>query len=326
MSPIDDDDAGGVEVPLELRGAFENPFELARLRRNAFEGVGRPYASGILYGIGLSRGLLDGLRIARRFGATLGGAPHHAGPGLPMVFQPGRTRADRGFGGELADSVEAAIHLREFGADDEPVCHVSAGYASGWYSALLGEFQLVREVGCSAHGARTCTFEARPVTAWLDARVPWAIERLAYLDYDAMRKTALERLAQDPDEAEGSMMGAFDPLSPAVHVWGPVMILPYSGSADSLEAVGTILGDLGPTALRVAVIDLTGARIDPLEASGLLRLLEVLEAHKIESIVVGPPWLANPSWLPPRATLSLPLRAADISEGISLAFQLARFV
>ena len=62
MSRARDEDMDGVEVPLELRGAFENPIELARLRHNAFESVGRPYADGILYGIGLSRGLLDGLR------------------------------------------------------------------------------------------------------------------------------------------------------------------------------------------------------------------------------------------------------------------------
>ncbi|MBM4334974.1 MAG: hypothetical protein FJ108_03560 [Deltaproteobacteria bacterium] len=326
MSRARDEDMDGVEVPLELRGAFENPDELARLRRNAFEGVGRPYADGILYGIGLSRGLLDGLLVARRFGAALGGAPRQSGPGLPMVFRPGRIRADRGFGGELQDSVEAAIHLRELGPDPDPVCHVSAGYGSGWYSALLGEFQLVRELACSAQGAHACSFDARPAAAWLDAGDAWAATRLAYLDYDAMRSAALERLAQDVDESEGSMMGAFDPLSPAVHVWGPVMILPYSGAADSLEAVETILGDLGPGALRVAVLDLTGARIGPLEATGLLRLLEVLEANKLESIVVGPPWLADPAWLPRSATLSLPLRAAEISEGIRLAFQLARFV
>ena len=58
MSRKDDDDSAGIEVPLELRGAFENAAELARLRRNAFESVGQPYAAGILYGMGLAQGLL----------------------------------------------------------------------------------------------------------------------------------------------------------------------------------------------------------------------------------------------------------------------------
>ena len=326
MSRADAEDPVGIEVPLELRGAFEVPAELARLRRNAFETVGLPYAGGILHGIGLAQGLLDGLRIARRFGAALGGAPRHAGPGLPLLFQAGRLRADRGFSGVLADSIEATVHLRELGSETEPVCHVSAGYASGWYSALLGEFQLVRELTCIAHGADACEFEARPSTAWVAARDPWAATLLGYLDFETMRQTALKRLAEDPDESEGSMMGAFDPLSPAVHVWGPVMILPYSGAGDSLEAVETILGDLGPGALRVIVLDLTGARIDALEATGLLRLLEVLEAHKLEAVLVSLPEPVARRWLSRSASLSLPLRARDITEGISLAFQLARFV
>ncbi len=326
MSRARDYDADGVEVPLELRGAFENPAELARLRRNAFESVGRPYAAGILYGMGLAQGLLDGLRAARRFGAALGGAPRNAGPGLPLLFQAGRMRADRGFSGFLSTSVEASVHLRDFGAETGPVCHVSAGYCSGWYSALLGEFLLVREISCVGHGADLCEFEARPAEAWLEARDPHAATLLAYLDFEAMRQAALKRLADDVDESEGSMMGAFDPLSPAVHVWGPVMILPYSGADDSLEAVQTILGDLGPGALRVVVLDLTGARIDALERTGLLRLLEVLEAQKLETVLVGLPWLEASDPLPARSALSLPLRVADISEGISLAFQLARFV
>jgi hypothetical protein len=249
MSRTDAEDADGIEVPLELRGAFENPAELARLRRNAFDSVGRPYASGILYGMGLAQGLLDGLRAARRFGAGLGGAPRQAGPGLPLLFQIARLRVDRGFSGVLENSVEAAVHLRELGADTAPVCHVSAGYGSGWYSGLLGEFQLVRELACVAHGADACEFEARPAEAWITARDPGAATLLAYLDFEAMRQAALKRLADDPDESEGSMMGAFDPLSPAVHVWGPVMILPYRAPR-SLEAVETILGDLGSGAAR----------------------------------------------------------------------------
>lgn len=326
MSRAHDEDADGIEVPLEPRGAFENPAELARLRRNAFESVGRPYAGGILYGIGLAQGLLDGLRVARRFGATLGGVPAHAGPGLPLLFQAGQMRVDRGFSGVLPDSIEAALHLREFGAEAEPVCHVSAGYCSGWYSALLGEFQLVRERACVAHGGEACEFEARPAGAWLAARDPWAATLLAYVDFDAMRHAALAKLSESVDEAEGTMMGAFDPLSPAVHVWGPVMVLPYSGASDSGEAIETILGDIGPGALRVIVLDLTGAHIDELEATGLLRLLELLDAHKLEAILVGLPEAAARRWLSRRALLSLPLRAADITEGISLAFQLARFV
>ena len=84
------------------------------------------------------------------------------------------------------------------------------------------------------------------------------------------------------------MMGAFDPLSPAVHVWGPVMILPYSGASDSLEARRDDLGDLGAGALRVVVLDLTGARIDALEAHGpVARCSRCSTRHKLETVLVG---------------------------------------
>ncbi len=326
MSRAHDDDADGVEVSLAIPGAFDSAEELARLRNNAFASVGRPYAGGILYGIGVAQGLTDGLRVARRFATALNGAPRHAGAGLPILFQAGRMQSDRSFAGLLGDSIEAAVHLRDLGADAGPVCHVSAGYCAGWYSALLGSFQLVREVACVAHGADACRFETRPVEAWLEANDAWATTMLAYLDFESMRHEAAQKAAESPDESEGSMMGAFDPLSPAVHVWGPVMVLPYSGAGDSLEAVGTILGDVGPGALRVIVLDLTGARIEELEATGLLRVLEILEGHKLETVLVGVPERVARSWLARSAALSLPLRASDITEGISLAFQLARFV
>ena len=44
--------------------------------------------------------------------------------------------------------------------------HISAGYASGWYSALFGEFVLVREVSCACATDSCCRFEARPVEHW----------------------------------------------------------------------------------------------------------------------------------------------------------------
>lgn len=317
-------DEEGIEVALDLPTAFESLAELARLRRNAFESVGRPYADGILYGIGLAQGMLDGLRVARTFVAPVGGAPRHAGAGLPLLVEPGRPRADGGFRALLRGSVEVELHAREDAGADAPICHVSAGYSAGWYSALFGGHLLVRETRCAAQGAPACEFDARPVERWLAARDAWAADLLAYLDFDAMRAAAEKKLAETEDATEGGMLGAFDPLSPAVHVWGPVMVLPYSGAGDSIEAIETILADVGPDALRVVVLDLTGARMDALESAGVLRVLATLEALKLEAVVAG---IADPGaadWLT-RARPDAPaLRARDVTEAIALAFQLAR--
>jgi V4R domain-containing protein len=317
------------EEPLELEtasaeeDAFDDPDALERLRANAFESVGAPYAEGILYGIGLAEGLCDALRVAGRFAGPHGGAPGHAGPGLGLLFRPTGIDRERRFGGSLAASVEAAVHQRRYGNAHAPICHVSAGYCSGWYSALFGEFVLVRESACLGAGAPRCEFEARPVEHWTRTGDAWAAGLLKYLDFEAMREAAQKRLISAEEGIEGDMMGAFDPLSPAVHVWGPVMILPYSGAGDSIAALETIAADLGSEAIRVVVLDLTGARVDGVEALGIVRTLDDLARRGVESVVVGVPEDAVARWLGER--MALPLRAKDISEGIRLAFQLATF-
>lgn len=317
------------EEPLELEpapaedDAFDDPESLERLRANAFESVGAPYAEGILYGIGLAEGLGDALRVAGRFAGPHGGPPGHAGPGLGMLFRPTGLDRERHFAGTLAASVEALVHQRRYGSAPAPICHVSAGYCSGWYSALFGEFVLVRERACIGAGAPTCEFEARPAEHWTHAGDAWAAGLLKYLDFEAMREAAEKRLAYGGESPEGDMMGAFDPLSPAVHVWGPVMILPYSGAGDSIAALETISADLGPEAIRVVVLDVTGARVDAVEALGLVRTLDDLARRGVESVLVGIPDDAAARWLGGR--VALPLRARDISEGIRLAFQLATF-
>jgi V4R domain len=315
------------EVELELEGpdAFDDPEALERLRANAFESVGLPYAEGILYGIGVAEGLVDALRIARRFAGPLGGAPGHAGPGLQLLFPANGLTPDRRFTGALHGSVEATVHRKRYGDAHGPICHVTAGYCAGWYSALLGEFVLVRELDCAAAGGDHCRFTARPAAQWLEADDAWAQGLLKYLDYEAMREGAQKRLAAAGDEAEGDMMGAFDPLSPAVHVWGPVMVLPYSGAGDSIAALETISADLGAGSIRVVVLDVTGARIDAVEATGLLRTIDELARRNLEAVLVGVPDETAASYLVGPGRLGSPLRAKDISEAIRLAFQLATF-
>src|SRR5262249_10201539 len=180
-----------------------------------------------------------------------------------------------------------------------------------------------RERACISASAPLCEFEARPVDHWTRDGDAWAAAVLKYLDFEAMREAAQKRIASDGETPEGDMMGAFDPLSPAVHVWGPVMVLPYSGAGDSIAALETIAADLGSEAIRVVVLDVTGARVDAVEALGIVRTLDDIARRGLESIVVGVPDDAVARWLGERTTL--PLRARDISEAIRLAFQLATF-
>ena len=75
-------------------------------------------------------------------------------------------------------SWEVETHLRDFGPQDQPVCWMLIGYASGYVTAFMGRPVIYRETECCACGHRHCRIEGRPVDAWPDG------EQLAR-DYDA---------------------------------------------------------------------------------------------------------------------------------------------
>ncbi len=65
-------------------------------------------------------------------------------------------------------SWEVETHLRDFGPQDEPVCWMLSGYASGYVSAFMGRPVIYREIECCACGHKACRIEGRPVEAWPD--------------------------------------------------------------------------------------------------------------------------------------------------------------
>ena len=75
-------------------------------------------------------------------------------------------------------SWEVETHLRDFGPQDQPVCWMLSGYASGYVSAFMGRRVIYRETECCGCGHPHCRIEGRPVEAWPDG------EQLAR-DYDA---------------------------------------------------------------------------------------------------------------------------------------------
>jgi hypothetical protein len=303
------------------RDPFRDPHALDDLRRHTFESIGVQYGLGILYGIGVTRGLVDGMIMNRRLSSATRTSPQFPGSLIPMVFSVRRGELDGHFSGTLEGSCEAQLHARTYGVSNDPVCLVTTGYAAGWYSAVLGKSILVRETDCAACGSSTCRFEARPIEDWIEEADPWVEGLLPYLDFDRLQARAQEQVGELEDELEESnMMGSFDPMSPAVHVWGPVMVLPYSGFQDSDAAIGAIQADLGRMQIQVVVIDATGAAIDALEASGLIQLVNQLEAQRIEAILVGLSPTAR-HLIPAGASSGVHLQTRDISQGIALAFQ-----
>ncbi len=303
------------------RNPFQDPQVLDELRRNTFEGLGVQFGIGVLYGIGLARGLVDGLLVNRRLSSGAGSGPQFPGSLIPMVFGVRRGDLDGWFFGTLEGSCEAHLHRRMYEPPQDPVCFVTSGYAAGWYSAVLGRSVLVRETECAAVKGSSCRFEARPIEDWIAESDPWAEALIPYLDFDGLMERAREQVSRLQEELQDdNMMGSFDPMSPAIHVWGPVMVLPYSGFSDSDAAIEAIQADVGRTHIEVVVVDVTGALIDAVEASGIVQLVNQLAAQRIETILVG----LSPSarhHIPADPSLSVPLQTRDISQGIALAFQ-----
>lgn len=303
------------------RDPFDDVQALEELRRITFEGIGVQFGIGVLYGMGVARGLIDGLVVNRRLSSGTRSEARFPGSLIPMVFSVRSGQVDGSFAGSLDSSCEAHVHRYSYPTPADPVCFITSGYAAGWYSAVLGRTLLVREVACAAMGNSACRFEARTPEEWVEADPQWTDSLLPYLDFPTLLQRAREQascLEEDLDDV--SMMGSFDPMSPAVHVWGPVMVLPYSGFQDSDAAIEAIRADIGRKHIKVVVVDVTGALIDAVEASGLVQLVNQLESERIDTILVGLSGAAR-SYIPDHASPSVPLQTLDIREGIALAFQ-----
>ena len=96
---------------------------------------------------------------------TMAGLAHERVSRLEIEPERGALRIE----GTWRDSLEASQWLRKRGRSEEPVCHILAGWASGYASACLGGEVWVRETSCRAQGHPHCRFEGRPVGDWDEA-------------------------------------------------------------------------------------------------------------------------------------------------------------
>jgi anti-anti-sigma regulatory factor len=126
----------------------------------------------------------------------------------------------------------------------------------------------------------------------------------------------------EPVGGRKSGLDRVDPGSSVVHIWGPVMVIPFQDSDAALNAVELIGRDPAARDVSVVVVDLSGAVID--EAFGALaleQLVELIEAWGAEVV------FAAVSPLSEAAIADLErqplLIHKDIAEAIAAAFQLA---
>ena len=298
---------------------------LRTLRDEVFALVGAPCGFGVLYGSGFREGMLRGMRLSRGFQGLAPPSPYPTGPGIPLLPCPEAEAPAVRFSGALARSPEATLPAADVAPEAQPGCVVSAGFAAGWYSALLGEQLLVREVECVTRGDAGCRFEASSPGDWAGLDPAWIEQLLPFLDFDKIQQRAAAELEQLEDEKlERNEASHFDPLTPAAHVWGPLLVLPYAGVEDAHSTLDAIWRDPVSERIEVAVVDVTGAKLDEVETVGLVQLLATFEECGIEAILAGLQPEAATLLRSASSELAEPLMAHGVSEAIALGFQMCR--
>lgn len=113
-------------------------------------------------------------------------------------------------------SWEVETHVRDFGPQEEPVCWMLLGYASGYTSAFMGRPTLFKEVACAACGQPSCRIEGRVLADWPDAEAmaaDYAADSLIVRLEDLQAQVDTLRSTLQPADELGELIGrskAFD--------------------------------------------------------------------------------------------------------------------
>jgi len=113
-------------------------------------------------------------------------------------------------------SWEVEAHVRDFGPQDEPVCWMLLGYASGYTSGFMGRPTLFKEVTCAACGQSHCRIEGRVLTDWPDAEAmarDYAADSMIVRLEDLQSQVETLRSTLQPADELGPLVGrskAFD--------------------------------------------------------------------------------------------------------------------
>jgi len=263
---------------------------LGALHAEFGERLGPGGTAATLLQLGFLHGLRDGLRTLRDGFLDAGRPPADTlltSPRLSIRLDAKSTSATRGaieLSGSWPEHHEAQARSAILGGSPDVSCFLSAGYTSGWLSGLHETELVAIETACASRGDPRCAFIAREPLAWLSAGAEQARASLCALPFPELRRCVERDLIRDAVPPQS----AFDPESPAVHVWGPVMVLPFSGSEECLRAIDLIGRDPAAGEVSVVVLDLSGAVIDEgFGAVALENVLEAIEAWGAEPILAG---------------------------------------
>lgn len=300
---------------------------LASLMTELTAELGESGASLALFQIGLLHGFRDAARLCRVHDRDPDEGPVCVFPEttpLVMDWAAGAARDEDGklsLEGVWPERHEAMARCARLGASTEPGCWMSAGYSTGWLSGTLDRALIVREIECAAMGGAQCRFEAREADSWQalgDERVEWILSEVAF---EAFRKVAITPpIERGPAPSLGE--GQFDRTQSVVHIWGPVMVLPFTTLDEALGTVDMLGRDSGIGEIRAVVVDLREQPLDEgFGAAALEQILETIESWNAQSLITGVSSAAE-SVVASIEASHLIVRK-DLSEAIATAFQIA---
>ena len=262
----------------------DRPFLAALLAEFAGE-LGAELAASALFQIGLMHGFRD----AKRFlddGPETTAHPREASTrSTSLALELGPAEPGMRITGQWPELHEAEARLQRLGLAATPACHLSAGYTSGWLSGTMERDLVAIEIECTASGGESCRFEVREPADWLDDP---RSEHLRGVDL----RTGLTPFRPIPlvssHERGPIEMPHFDGQDQAVHIWGPVMILPFTDPDEVLATLEMLSRDPQTRTTRAVVIDLTHVVLDEgFMAAALEQTLDTIEAWGAEAIMAG---------------------------------------
>lgn len=304
---------------------------LASLLVELQDELGTQEASLTLFEIGLLHGLRDAARVCqqdpRARSTTRDAADTTA---LVMKWTAGAQTSTDGevsLYGLWPERHEAVARCSRLGAASAPACFMSAGYTTGWLSGTLNLSLVAREVECAARGDEACRFEVHEAGAWLardETDMHWL---LAEVPFEALRETAASPAAERPRPAPAAAAvtaaeGQFDRSQPVVHIWGPVMVLPFTTLDEALGTIELLGRDPGISEIRAVVVDLRDGPVDEgFGAAALEQILETIESWNAQSLITGVS-PASEAAMASLETSHLVIRK-DLTQAIATAFQVA---
>jgi hypothetical protein len=276
--------------------------------------VGDPdLARAELLRMGFLHGLQDALRAQT--------ASRDAEPWLPPLAIHCRSFPAGGDGdvrGAWPERREAEARADTGGAG---CCAFSAGYTSGWLSGMLDADWIAVEEQCGRAGGGGCRFVARQAERWRDGEPGRAAADV--IPFRAFRALVRARHARTgmADLLDADPAG-IDRDAACVHIWGPVMVIPFGGSEEGLRALDLIGRDPAAADVSVVIVHMGHALID--EAFGALALEQILqqaEAWGAETLIAEP----SPLSTSVLAGLEHPplLVLKDLEQAVVTAFQIA---